>query len=83
MLVEKSISTGNGIEPAPFQRLHRFSRLGTIDLRIDYLRPGIGERFVLEAEVLRLGSRATSTRMSFLYADGKLLASGAAAYIVS
>ena len=54
-----------------------------IDLRIDYLRPGIGERFVLEAEVLRLGSRAASTRMSFLDAQGKLLASGAAAYIVS
>ncbi len=54
-----------------------------IDLCIDYLRPGKGERFVLEVEVLRLGSRATSTRMSFLYADGKLLASGAAAYIVS
>ena len=54
-----------------------------IDLRIDYLRPGIGERFVLEAEVLRLGSRVASTRMSFLDAGGKLLASGAAAYIVS
>jgi acyl-coenzyme A thioesterase PaaI-like protein len=54
-----------------------------IDLCIDHLRPGNGERFVQEAEVLRLGSLATSTRMSFLYADGKLLASGAAAYIVS
>ena len=65
------------------QRLQRFAKLGTIDLRIDYLRPGIGERFVLEAEVLRLGSRVASTRMSFLDAQGKLLASGAAAYIVS
>ena len=54
-----------------------------IDLRIDYLRPGIGERFVLEAEVLRLGSRVASTRMSSLDVEGKLLASGAAAYIVS
>jgi len=65
------------------QRLHRFVKLGTIDLRIDYLRPGIGTHFLLSAEVLRLGSRVASTRMAFHGADGKLLASGAAAYMVS
>lgn len=32
---------------------------------------------------LRLGSRVATTRMEFLGADGKLLSSGAAAYIVS
>ena len=64
-------------------RLHRFAKLGTIDLRIDYLRPGIGEQFVLRAEVLRLGSRVASTRMEFLGADGKLLSTGAGAYIIS
>ena len=64
-------------------RLHRFAKLGTIDLRIDYLRPGIGEHFELRAEVLRLGSRVASTRMEFLGADGKLLSTGAGAYIIS
>jgi len=67
----------------PHQRLQRFAKLGTIDLRIDYLRPGIGERFELRAEVMRLGSRVASTRMEFLGADGKLLSTGSAAYIVS
>lgn len=71
------------MDEVPAQRLHRFMRLGTIDLRIDYLRPAIGEAFVLEAEVLRLGSRVASTRMSFLGRDGTLLATGAGAYIVS
>ena len=71
------------LDEPPLQRLHRFGKLGTIDLRIDYLRPAIGERFDLRAEVLRLGSRVASTRMSFSGADGKLLATGAAAYIVS
>ena len=65
------------------QRLHRFAKLGTIDLRVDYLRPGIGEWFELRAEVMRLGSRVASTRMEFLGADGKLLSTGSAAYIVS
>jgi acyl-coenzyme A thioesterase PaaI-like protein len=71
------------MDEPPLQRLHRFGKLGTIDLRIDYLRPAIGERFELSAQVLRLGSRVASTRMAFSGADGKLLASGAAAYIVS
>ena len=69
-------------EPAP-QRLQRFSKLGTIDLRIDYLRPGVGDYFDLRAEVLRLGSRVASTRMEFFGPDGVLLSTAAAAYIVS
>ncbi|MCX7156306.1 MAG: thioesterase family protein [Rhodocyclales bacterium] len=71
------------MDEAPAQRLHRFGKLGTIDLRIDYLRPGIGEHFELRADVLRLGSRVATTRMEFLGADGKLLSTGAGAYIVS
>ena len=71
------------MDEAPSQRLHRFGKLGTIDLRIDYLRPAIGEYFELRAEVLRLGSRVASTRMEFLGAEGKLLSSGAGAYIIS
>lgn len=71
------------LDEPPAQRLHRFSKLGTIDLRIDYLRPAIGEHFELRAEVLRLGSRVANTRMEFIGPDGKLLSTGAGAYIVS
>lgn len=71
------------MDETPEQRLHRFAKLGTIDLRIDYLRPGIGDHFELRAEVLRLGSRVASTRMGFYDPDGKLLSTGAGAYIVS
>lgn len=71
------------MDESPQQRLQRFSKLGTIDLRIDYLRPGIGDYFELRAEVMRLGSRVASTRMEFWGADGKLLSTGAGAYIVS
>ena len=71
------------MDETPLERLHRFSKLGTIDLRIDYLRPGISPHFELRAEVMRLGSRVASTRMEFRGADGKLLSTGAGAYIVS
>ena len=71
------------MDELPAQRLQRFSRLGTIDLRVDYLRPGIGSHFTLRAEVMRLGSRVGNTRMEFFGADGTLLSTGAGAYIVS
>lgn len=71
------------MDETPAQRLHRFAKLGTIDLRIDYLRPGIGQHFDLTAEVLRLGSRVASTRMELRGPDGTLLACGSGAYIVS
>jgi uncharacterized protein (TIGR00369 family) len=71
------------MDEAPMERMRRFAKLGTIDLRVDYLRPALGDRFVLRGEVLRLGSRVASARMEFGDAEGKLLATGSAAYIVS
>ena len=71
------------MDEPPAQRLHRFSKLGTIDLRIDYLRPAVADFFELKSEVLRLGSRVASTRMEFTGPDGKLFATGSGAYIVS
>ena len=71
------------MDEAPAQRLHRFGKLGTIDLRVDYLRPAVGEEFELRAEVLRLGSRVASTRMEFLGAQGRLLSAASGAYIIS
>jgi uncharacterized protein (TIGR00369 family) len=82
LVVMGAIGAQHHDEPAP-DRLKRFAKLGTIDLRVDYLRPAIGERFILKAELLRLGSRVASTRMEFLGEDGTLLSAAAAAYIVS
>lgn len=61
----------------------RFAKMGTIDLRVDYLRPGLGRRFVGSAEVTRLGGRVGSTQMRLVNDEGKLIATAAAAYIVS
>lgn len=65
------------------QHAVRFSKLGTVDLRIDYLRPGISKQFEMRAEVIRLGSRIANTRMEFFGDDGKLLATGNGVYIVA
>ena len=71
------------MDEPPAKRLERFGKLGTIDLRIDYLRPGIGEFFTIHAEALRVGSRVGTSRMEFRGPDGTLMSAGAAAYIVS
>ena len=71
------------MDEPPAKRLERFGKLGTIDLRIDYLRPGIGEFFTIHAECLRVGSRVGTSRMEFRGPDGTLMSAGAAAYIVS
>lgn len=71
------------MDQTPAQRLEHFLKVGTIDLRIDYLRQGIGEYFDMQAEVLRVGSRVGTTRMDFMAPDGQLVAVGSGAYIVS
>lgn len=71
------------LDETPEARLMRFAKLGTIDLRVDYLRPATSEAFLARAQVLRLGSRVASTRMEFLDEEERLLSSGSAAYIVS
>jgi acyl-coenzyme A thioesterase PaaI-like protein len=71
------------LKEAPEVRLERFAKLGTIDLRVDYLRPGIGEFFTIHAQALRVGTRVGTSRMEFRGPDGTLMSTGTAAYIVS
>ena len=60
------------------QRLHRFAKLGTIDLRIDYLRPGIGERSEMRAKPCAWVRAWRPRAWSSLGADG-VAATGAGA----
>ncbi|MBM9606397.1 thioesterase family protein [Desulfopila inferna] len=56
------------------------ARLGTIDLRVDYLRAGKGEYFIASGSLLRQGNRVAVTRTE-LHNDKKLLiAAGTSTY---
>lgn len=61
--------------------LEVFVRFGTVDLRIDYLRPGLGERFTASSTVMRSGRRLAVTRMEFSNEQGTLLATGTGTYV--
>ena len=65
------------------QVMHRFGRMGTVDLRVDFLRPGLGRFFIGHASVMRLGGRIASTQMRMLNDHGVLIATAAGAFVVS
>ena len=65
------------------QILHRFNRMGTIDLRVDFLRQGVGQHFIARAEVTRLGGRLGSAQMRLENEHGTLIATGAASFVIA
>lgn len=68
-------------EPQPGEKL-AFPDIGTIDLRVDFLRPGRGKHFVCTGRVVRLGNRIAVTHMELANDEGELIATGGAAYVV-
>jgi uncharacterized protein (TIGR00369 family) len=60
-----------------------FPDIGTIDLRIDYLRPGRGHYFVATGRVVRLGGRVAVAHTELVNDTNELIATGSAAYILS
>ena len=59
-----------------------FARVGTIDLRVDYLRPGRGERFTASGRIMRSGRKVAVVRMEMHNQDGLLVAVGTGTYMV-
>ena len=58
------------------------TRIGTIDLRIDYLRPGQGDYFTAAGSIMRAGRRVSVTRMELHNNQDLLIAVGTGTYIV-
>ena len=61
----------------------RFAKIGTIDMRIDYLRPGLGDYFIATGYVLRTGNKVAVTRMELHNNERQLIAVGTGAYVVA
>jgi len=62
--------------------IQRMSRVGTIDLRVDYLRPGRGDEFICTATIIRSGNKVAVARMEMHNQDGIMIAFGTGTYMV-
>ena len=71
-----SIARDSAVTPSSFPNM------GTIDLRVDYLRPGRGKYFIATARIVRKGSRIAVTHMELHNDTGELIATGGAAYVL-
>ncbi len=63
-------------------KIARLANIGTIDLRIDYLRSGVGRSFHASGAVLRAGNKVVVTRMELHNNEQTLLAVGTGTYLV-
>jgi uncharacterized protein (TIGR00369 family) len=71
------------VRSKPFDRqVERLGKIGTIDLRIDYIRPGKGKHFTATGHILRAGNKLAVTRMELHNEEGIMIAVGTGTYTV-
>ena len=58
------------------------SRVATIDMRVDYLRPGLGDFFIGTGSIIRAGNKVTVVRMELHNDEEQMIAVGTGTYIV-
>jgi len=65
------------------QNIHQsLSKLSTIDLRTDFLRPGRGQEFIATARIIRSGSKVAVARMELHNEKNDHIAFGTGTYMV-
>lgn len=67
-------------ERAAAERIRSLGAISTIDLRVDYLRAAVAERYRAVGRVLRSGNRVAVTRTELFDPEGVLVAVGTASY---
>lgn len=75
------VGAARAADGTPEERTMALSRVGTIDLRVDYLRPGAGSHFIATASVLRSGNKVTVARVELVNDEGDLIAVATGAYL--
>ena len=64
-------------------KIERSLRMSTIDLHVDFLRPGVGNRFIVTAYALRTGNKVVVTRIELHNDQNDLIAVGSGSYILT
>lgn len=64
------------------EMMHRFSMMSTLNMRVDYLRPGSGKKFECISKVVRAGNKVAVVQMEMTGADNKQTAVGTGSYLI-
>lgn len=64
------------------EMMHRFSMMSTLNMRVDYLRPGAGDRFKCISKVVRAGNKVAVVQMEMLDSENKQTAIGTGSYLI-
>lgn len=64
------------------EKSERLANVGTINLYVDYLRPGLGRHFIASGSILRAGRKITVARMELHNDENDHIASGTGTYSV-
>ncbi len=62
--------------------MEKLTKISTIDLRVDYLRPGKGKFFIATGNILRTGNKVAVNRMELRNNENELIAVGTGTYLV-
>jgi len=62
--------------------MHRFSLMSTLNMRVDYLRPGSGIKFECISKVVRAGNKVAVVQMEMLDSGKKQIAIGTGSYLI-
>lgn len=63
-------------------RLACLAKVATIDLRVDYVRPGLGKHFVATASLIRAGNKIATVKSKLVNNEDRLIAIGQANYLI-
>lgn len=63
------------------EKVQRLTRMGTVDMRVDYLKPGRGEHFICSGSILRVGNKLVVSRMELHNDSEELIATGTATFL--
>jgi uncharacterized protein (TIGR00369 family) len=60
----------------------RIEKVSTVDLRVDYLRPGLGAYFLCAGTTVRMGGKVATIEMELTNDGGETIAVGRGTYLV-
>ena len=60
----------------------RFGKMSTLNIRVDYLRPGAGKEFRCVSKVIRAGNKVAVTQMELFNDKDELISMGTGSYLI-